>query len=279
MSKSNKPTAVPTEDVMSRALSLKERPPRPGALSASLTFGWRSLLKTKYDPGQLVDVTAMPVVFLLMFTYLFGGALAGTTGDYLQFLLPGILVMSVTMVTMYTGVALSNDFSKGVNDRFRALPIWRPAVLVGALAADSIRYLLASAIIIILGLVLGYRPSGGLPGVLLAVALLLVFCFSLSWVWTSLGLLMRSEKSLMGISMLLLFPLSFASNIFVEPATMPSWLQTAVELNPISILVTAVRGSMQGTAVFGQILAVLLISFVLTALFSMVTMFLFRNKR
>jgi ABC-2 type transport system permease protein len=257
----------------------KKNERRAGALSASLTFGWRALLKIKHVPEQLFDVTAFPVIFLLMFTYLFGGAIAGSTGDYLQFLLPGILVMTVTMITMYTGMDLNKDIVKGVFDRFRTLPIWRPALLVGALAVDTVRYSMAALIMISLGLLLGFRPEGGTVGVIAAVALLLVFSFSFSWIWTALGIIMRSEKSLMMISMMFLFPLTFVSNVFVDPQTLPNWLHGFVEWNPISLLVTAVRGLMHGTASFADIGWVLLVSFMLTAVFAPLTMYLFRHKK
>jgi ABC-2 type transport system permease protein len=146
-------------------LATSARPPRPSPLSASLTFWWRAMLKIKHVPEQLFDVTMFPVMFLLMFTYLFGGALAGSTGAYLQDVLPGILAMTVAMITMYTGLTLNRDIQKGVHDRFRSLPIWRPATLVGPLLADAVRYLLASTIILVLGLVLGFRPGAGIVGV------------------------------------------------------------------------------------------------------------------
>jgi ABC-2 type transport system permease protein len=267
------------EDTLRSALSARKRPPRPGALSASLTFGWRALLKIKHVPEQLFDVTAFPIMFTLMFTYLFGGALAGSTGEYLQFLLPGILVQTVVFITIYTGFGLNTDVTKGVFDRFRSLPIWRPAALVGALLGDAARYTMASAMVIVLGLVLGFRPAGGIVGVLLSVALLLVFSFSLSWIWTMLGLILRTPNSVMGVSMMILFPLTFVSNIFVEPQTMPSWLQAIVGANPITHLVTAVRGLMHGTVTAGQIGWVLLISGVLVAVFAPLTMHLYGNKK
>jgi ABC-2 type transport system permease protein len=267
------------EDTLRSALSARKRPPRPGALSASFTFGWRALLKIKHVPEQLFDVTAFPIMFTLMFTYLFGGALAGSTGEYLQFLLPGILVQTVVFITIYTGFGLNTDVTKGVFDRFRSLPIWRPAALVGALLGDAARYTMASAMVIVLGLVLGYRPAGGIVGVLLSVALLLVFSFSLSWIWTMLGLILRTPNSVMGVSMMVLFPLTFVSNIFVEPQTMPSWLQAIVGANPITHLVTAVRGLMHGTMTAGQIGWVLLISGVLVAVFAPLTMYLYGNKK
>jgi ABC-2 type transport system permease protein len=236
-------------------------------------------LKIKHVPEQLFDVTAFPIMFTLMFTYLFGGALAGSTGEYLQFLLPGILVQTVVFITIYTGFGLNTDITKGVFDRFRSLPIWRPAALVGALLGDVARYTIASTMVVVLGLILGFRPAGGVAGVLLSVALLLVFSFSLSWIWTALGLILRTPNSVMGVSMMVLFPLTFVSNIFVDPQTMPSWLQAVVGANPISHLVTAVRGLMDGTVTAGQIGWVLLASGALVAVFGPLTMYLYRNKK
>lgn len=277
-------STIPTPDAavdenLRSALSSGKRPSRPGAVSASLTFGWRALLKIKHVPEQLFDVTAFPIMFTLMFTYLFGGAIAGSTAEYLQFLLPGILVQTVVFITVYTGFTLNTDISKGVFDRFRSLPVWRPAVLVGALLGDAARYTMASAMVIVLGLVLGFRPEGGVVGVVLSVALLLVFSFSLSWIWTMLGLLLRTPNSVMGVSMMILFPLTFASNIFVEPRTMPSALQTAVGFNPITHLVTAVRGLMSGTVTAPQIFWVLVACAALVAVFAPITMSLYRNKK
>jgi ABC-2 type transport system permease protein len=266
------------DDALRAALSARARPPRPGALSASLTFGWRALLKIKHVPEQLFDVTAFPIMFTLMFTYLFGGALAGSTGEYLHFLLPGILVQTVVFITIYTGFTLNTDITKGVFDRFRSLPVWRPSVLVGALLGDAARYTMASTMVIVLGLILGFRPAGGVVGVLLSVALVLVFSFSLSWIWTMLGLVLRTPNSVMGVSMMILFPLTFASNIFVDPQTMPSWLEAIVSANPITHLVTAVRGLMHGAVTAEQIVWVLLTSGLLIAVFAPLTMYLYRNK-
>ncbi|MGI8585365.1 MAG: ABC transporter permease, partial [Thermoleophilaceae bacterium] len=159
------------EAAVRRALSSSARPPLPSPLSATLTFGWRGMLKVKHVPEQLLDVTITPVMFVLMFTYLFGGAIAGSTGEYLDYILPGILVMSVLFTTVYSGVALNTDLTKGVVDRFRSLPIWRPAPLVGSVVGDSVRYLVAGTVIVVLGVILGYRPGAGVPGVLAALAL------------------------------------------------------------------------------------------------------------
>ena len=255
-----------------------QKPPRANALSASLTFGWRALLKIKHVPEQLFDVTAFPIMFTLMFTYLFGGAIAGSTGEYLQFLLPGILVQTVVFITMYTGMGLNTDITKGVFDRFRSLPVWRPAALVGALLGDVARYAMASTMVIALGLILGFRPEGGVVGVLLSVALVLVSSFGLSWIWTALGLILRTPTSVMMVSFFILFPMTFASNIFVDPKTMPNWLEATVGFNPITHLTTAVRGLMHGTVTAGQIGWVLLISAALVVIFAPLTMYLYRNK-
>ena len=273
------PTQPVREESLHSVLSARTRPSRPSALSASLTFGWRALLKIKHVPEQLFDVTAFPIMFTLIFTYLFGGALAGSTNEYLHYLLPGILVQTVVFITIYTGLGLNTDITKGVFDRFRSLPIWRPAALVGALLGDAARYTMASTMVIVLGLVLGFRPDGGVLGMLLSVALLLVFSFGLSWIWTALGLVLRTPNSVMGVSMMALFPLTFASNIFVDPRTMPSWLEAIVGANPITHLATAVRGLMHGTATAGQIGWVLLTSGALVAVFGPLTMYLYSNKK
>ena len=273
------PTQPVREESLHSVLSARTRPSRPSALSASLTFGWRALLKIKHVPEQLFDVTAFPIMFTLIFTYLFGGALAGSTNEYLHYLLPGILVQTVVFITIYTGLGLNTDITKGVFDRFRSLPIWRPAALVGALLGDAARYTMASTMVIVLGLVLGFRPDGGVLGMLLSVALLLVFSFGLSWIWTALGLVLRTPNSVMGVSMMALFPLTFASNIFVDPRTMPSWLEAIVDSNPITHLATAVRGLMHGTATAGQIGWVLLTSGALVAVFGPLTMYLYSHKK
>jgi ABC-2 type transport system permease protein len=272
-------SAPVTEDALRSVLLAGERPSRPGPVLTSLTFGWRALLKIKHVPEQLVDVTMFPIMFTLMFTYLFGGALAGSTQEYLQFLLPGILVQANVMITMNTGITLNTDIQKGVFDRFRSLPVWRPSPLVGALLGDLVRYSIGSAIVIMLGLVLGFRPEGGAVGVVLSVALLLVFSFCLSWLWTMLSLILRTPNSVAGVSMMLMFPLTFVSNIFVDPKTMPGWLQAVVEVNPITHLATVVRGLMDGSVPAGEIGWVLVSSVLLVAVFGPITMVLYRNKK
>lgn len=272
-------SAPVTEDALRSVLLAGERPSRPGPVLTSLTFGWRALLKIKHVPEQLVDLTMFPIMFTLMFTYLFGGALAGSTQEYLQFLLPGILVQANVMITMNTGITLNTDIQKGVFDRFRSLPVWGPSPLVGALLGDLVRYSIGSAIVITLGLILGFRPEGGPVGVVLSVALLLVFSFCLSWLWTMLSLILRTPSAVAGVSMMVMFPLTFVSNIFVDPKTMPGWMQAVVEVNPITHLATVVRGLMDGSVPAGEIGWVLVSSVLLVAVFGPITMVLYRNKK
>jgi ABC-2 type transport system permease protein len=268
---------TPTESLRS-ALASGTRPTPASAWSASLTYGWRAMLKIKHVPEQLFDVTAFPIMFTLMFTFLFGGALAGSTSEYLHYLLPGILTQTVVFITMYTGLALNTDVQKGVFDRFRTLPVWRPAVLVGMLLGDGLRYLLASTMVVVLGVALGFRPDGGPLGVLAAVALVVLFAFCLTWIWTALGLVLRTPNAVMGVSGMILFPLTFVSDIFVEPRTMPGVLAAIVEANPITWLATAARGLMHGTATAGDVGLVLVAGAVVVAIFGPVSMYLFRNK-
>jgi ABC-2 type transport system permease protein len=236
------------------------------------------MLKIKHVPEQLLDVTITPVMFVLLFTYLFGGAIAGSTARYLHYILPGILVMSVLFTTVYSGVALNTDLTKGVVDRFRSLPIWRAAPLVGAVLGDSVRYLLAGTVTVVLGVILGYRPGNGVPGVVAGLALVIVFAFGFSWIFTTIGLLMRAPNAVMNAGFMALFPLTFLSNVFIEPKTLPSALEAFVNANPISVLASASRGLMNGAASAGDIAIVLGTAAALTAIFAPLTVHLYRTR-
>lgn len=255
-----------------------QRPPPPSALSACLTFGWRGILKIKHVPEQLIDVVLTPVALVLLFTYLFGGAIAGSTREYLQYILPGIVAMGVLFTTVYSGLLVSTDMTKGVVDRFRSLPVWRPAPLVGALLGDSVRYLAAAVVTVALGLALGYRPAGGLPGLAGAVLLVVVFAFGLAWVFTTLGLLMRAQTALMNTGFTVVFLITVMSNIFVDPATMPSAVGSVVEANPISHLVTAARALTEGAAATRELAVALATAAGLTAVFAPLTAYLYRSR-
>ena len=269
--------SAPLESAVNAAIASSERPPRPSALANVMTFGWRGMLKIKHVPEQLIDVTLTPVLFLLMFTYLFGGAVAGSTAEYLQFILPGVLAQSVVFTAVYSGVALNTDVTKGVTDRFKSLPVWRPAPLVGAVVGDSARYLMAATIVVTLGFIMGFDAGGGVLGVLAAIAVVVAFTFGLSWVFTTVGLVMRAPNAVLNTGFMVLFPLVFLSNTFVDPSTLPGWLETFVDVNPISHLTTAARGLMGGDAEADSIAISLLTAAGMTAVFAPLTVRLYRR--
>ena len=263
----------------SEALSLRDRPEPVSALSAVSTLAWRAMLKIKHVPFQLVDVTITPIMFTLLFTYMFGGALAGSPDAYIQFLLPGILVQTILFITVYTGVGINTDIQKGLFDRFRSLPMWQPAPVLGALAGDLFRYSVASLLIIVLGLILGFRPAAGLTGVALAFLLVLLFAFAISWFWIIFGMLVKTPESVMTASFVLLMPLTFASNIFVELGTMPAWLQAVVRHNPVTRLTNASRGLMHGTPVAADVLWVLVATAAIIGISAPVAMRMYHRER
>jgi ABC-2 type transport system permease protein len=254
------------------------RPPAPSAVSNALVFGWRAVLKFRHVPEQLFDLVMTPIMFTLLFTFVFGGALAGSPREYLQFFLPGILVQTVAFNAVYSGMNLSTDLGKGLFDRFRSLPIWPLAPFAGLMVGDVLRHLIAAAIILVIGLILGYRPEAGLPGVLAAFALLVAVGFGLGWIFIVLGLVIRTPTTVMTLGFSFLFPVVFGSNIMVDPATMPNWLQAFVAVNPISLMTSAVRGLMGGEAALGQVALALLAPALLTVLLAPVTLVLYRRQ-
>jgi daunorubicin/doxorubicin transport system permease protein len=270
---------LPTGERTHQLLAMHGRPQPASAASSVATLAWRAMLKIKHVPFQLFDVTVMPIMFTLLFTYIFGGALAGSPREYVQYLLPGIVVQTVVFITVYTGMGLNTDITKGLYDRFRSLPMWQPSPLFGALAGDLFRYSVASALILIVGFILGFRPQGGAIGVVLAVGLVMVFCFALSWCWIIIGMLVRSPESVMTTSFLFLMPLTFASNIFVDLSTMPPWLQAIVGRNPVTHLANASRGLMHGKPVGADVVWVLAASALIVAVASPIAMRMYRKER
>jgi len=220
---------------------LKKRTGFGQTVRHSFTMAWRGLLKMKHTPEQLVDMTIQPILFTLLFTYLLGGAIAGSVHDYLPMIIPGMLVQSVITTSFVTGVQLREDMDKGVFDRFRSLPIARIAPLAGALLADTVRYAVATVLTFAMGYLMGYRPEGGLGYVAAAGALVIACAWAVSWIFAFIGVIVRSATAVQGISMLVLFPLTFVSNAYVPVETMPLWLQRFVHVNPVSHLVSAVR--------------------------------------
>jgi ABC-2 type transport system permease protein len=247
-------------------------------MTAVLTFTQRAALKMRRVPEQAADAVLIPVIFTVLFTYVFGGALAGSTHRYLQYLLPGTLVMTVLLITVFAGAAINADKTQGLLDRYRSMPVWRPALIVGTLLGEAVRCVVAAAIVIALGLLLGFRPAGGATGVLAAAGLVVVFSVSLGWMWTALGLVLRTPAAVSTLSFVVQFPLLFTSNVFVDPETMPSGLRAFVDVNPVSLLATAVRHLMAGTAGAGEVLGVLLAAAAVTALFAPVTLRLYERQ-
>ncbi len=255
-----------------------EHPAEPGALSNALAFGWRAVLKFKHVPEQLFDLVMTPIMFTLLFTFVFGGALAGSTDRYMQFFLPGILVQTVIFNSVYSGMGLCTDLGKGLFDRFRSLPIWPLAPFAGLMVGDVLRHLIASLIILSIGMLLGYRPEASVTGALAALVLLLVIGFGVGWVFLVLGLVMRTPNTVMTMGFTGIMPLVFASNIMVDPGTMPGWLRVFVEINPVSLMTTAMRGLMNGGATWTQLGLALLAPAVLTVTLAPVTLWLYRRR-
>lgn len=220
---------------------LQSRPTLRATVSQSLTMAYRALLRVRRTPEQWGDVVLQPIVFTVMFAFLFGGAVAGDVQNYLPQLIPGILVQSVVTTSVVTGVQLREDMEKGVFDRFRTLPIARIAPLAGALLADTLRYAIATVMTLLVGIVIGYRPAGGTGAVILAGLLVIVCAWALSWIFAFLGVVARSVSTVQALSFLVLFPLTFLSNAFVPLDTLPGPLRWFATINPVSHLITALR--------------------------------------
>lgn len=248
------------------------------AVRNSLTMAYRGLLKIRRTPEQLFDVTLQPIIFTLMFTYIFGGAIAGDIKSYLPIIIPGILVQTVITGSVVTGTQLREDMDKGVFDRFKSLPIARIAPLAGALLADTIRYTIATVLTFSMGFVLGFRAEGGLGSVVIAGLLVIACAWAISWIFAFFGVIARTASSVQGISMIVLFPLTFLSNAFVPADTMPSWLQWFVKINPISHLVTAVRDLVNSGTVGWDLIISLIGAVVIVAIFAPITVRAYMRK-
>ncbi|WP_339291486.1 tetracycline efflux ABC transporter Tet(58) subunit B [Paenibacillus sp. FSL W8-0187] len=250
---------------------LKNRTSFGQTMRNSLTMAYRGLLKLRRTPEQLFDVTFQPIIFTLMFTYIFGGAISGDVASYLPVIIPGILVQTVITTSVVTGVQLREDMDKGVFDRFKSLPIARIAPLAGALLADTIRYTIATVLTFTMGYIMGYRPEGGLGYVALAGLVVILCSWAISWIFAFCGVIARSASGVQGISMIVLFPLTFLSNAFVPVDTMPGWLQWFVNMNPISHLVTAVRDLTNAGTVGWDLTISLVGAAVIVAVFAPIT--------
>jgi len=217
----------------------------------------RNLVKTARTPEQLIDVTLQPIIFLLMFVYIFGGALGSSRHEYMQYLVPGLLGQSIAMGSIALGQNMNTDIEKGIFDRFRSLPIARLVPLASAVAADFVRYLIVCVVTLAFGYAIGFRADTNPLAVLAAIALAIGFALCFCWVSLWVGLKVRSSGSVQGVMFLLIFPLSFASSSFVQVKTMPGWLQAWNHVNPITRLVDAMRGLMLGGPVATDVLLTL----------------------
>jgi oleandomycin transport system permease protein len=249
------PDAAPTSSsiaVPAAATGVTHGPFR--LLRHSVVLAKRGLIKTWRTPEALIDVTLQPIIFLLLFVYLFGGAIAGSQHQYLRFVLPGLLVQSILFGSIAIGVNLNNDIDKGVFDRFRSLPIARSAPLIGAVLADVVRYVILSVVLVGAGYVMGFRIGTNPVELVLACLLGIGFALCLCWMSVVVGLLARTSGAVQGILFLVMFPLTFGSNVFVSTSSLPGWLQAFVKVNPASHLTSAVRGLMNGGPVLHPVL-------------------------
>lgn len=240
------------------------------AIRDTLTMARRGLLRMKHTPQQLFDVVVVPIVFTVMFANIFGGAIAGSVDNYLPQLVPGVLVSVAITSSVVTGVQLREDMDRGVFDRFISLPIARIAPLAGSLLADVLRYLIAAVMSIGVGLIMGYRPHSIL-GTIAGVLLTIFSAFAISWIFALMGVLMSKASAVQGVSMLILMPLTFTSNIFVPPTTMPSWVRSIAKINPISHLVSSLRSLANEGQVTSHVAWTLLGAIVIIAVFAPIT--------
>ena len=250
----------------------------PSTLRHGASLARRGIVKTIHSPEALIDVTIQPVIFLLLFVFVFGGAIAGNSADYLQFALPGVLLQTVVFASAGTGTGLADDLKTGIFDRFRSLPISRAAPLIGAIGADLVRYVTSGVIMLVFGVVLGYRFSAGPLGVLAAFGLVVAFAFGLCWVFTALAMVVREPRSVQGISATIMQPLTFASSVFVPTTSMPGWLQAFVAVNPVSRTADAVRALLNGAPAGTASTISLITSAVVVAIFAPLAVALYRRR-
>lgn len=244
----------------------------------SCALAWRSVLKLRRSPEALIDVTIQPVLFLVMFVYLFGGAISDDTSDYLQRTLPGVLAMNMVFASLGTGAQLNADVYKGVFDRFRSLPIARSAPLIGAVLGDIVRYLVSIAVLFIVATAMGFRVQTGPWSTLAAVGVVLLFALTMCWITVFIGMLVRSQQALPGVAMAFMFPLTMGSNVFVPATTMPGWLRAWVEVNPVTQLADTARGLMLGGPVAAPLGTTVLWMIGIVAVFFPLAMWAYRRR-
>jgi oleandomycin transport system permease protein len=260
------------------AVTLPPRVRPVEGLRQSISLSWRTLVQIKHNPTELIDFSIQPIMFLLLFTYVFGGAISGTTGDYLTFALPGIIVQNALFGTLNTGLGLNSDLTKGVFDRLRALPIARWAPLAGRIAADMVKQAWSIALLLGLGSIMGFRVGTGVAGVLGAFAVLLVVAVAFSWISVLVGMLVSEPDKVMIFGFAVMFPVTFVSNAFVPSDTMPSWLQGWVDVNPVTIVADAIRGLLVSGPVAAPVTGALLWAAGIMVVFAPLAVRAFRKR-
>ncbi|MFC9329161.1 ABC transporter permease [Kitasatospora sp. NPDC057015] len=238
----------------------------------------RNLMRIKADPESMFDAVLMPIIFTVLFVYVFGGAISGNQDAYKQYMIPGLLGQTGITLAMAVGTGLNSDFQTGVMDRFRTLPIGRSAVLVSKIAAETCRALLSFTILIVFALILGFQVKTGPLEVLAAIGLSLLFGMSMVWISMLLGMALRSAQAVQGVAMLVIMPLQFGSSIFAPTDSMPGWLQSFTDYNPLSALADACRNLLNGGPLTHSVLIVVIWSVTVTAIFAPLAVARFRKR-
>jgi ABC transporter DrrB family efflux protein len=251
---------------------------RVNVVRNTLTIARRNLLHIKATPEQLVEMSIQPLMFLVLFVYVFGGAIEGSSREFLLYALPGILVQSVAFLPFTTALALNVDFQRGVIDRFRSLPIARSAVISGRILADGARIVWSILIITGFGVLLGFRFGGGVAGAFGALAVVTAFGITMCWPMAFIGITARSTESVNTWGFMIILPLTFASSAFVRPETMPGWLEAFVKVNPVTSVIDAARGLMLGGPVARPVVQSVIWMAVITAVFAPLAIARYRRR-
>jgi oleandomycin transport system permease protein len=247
-------------------------------LQQTTTLAWRTIVQIRHNPWELGDYSFQPILFVVLFTYIFGGAISGSTGDYLRITLPGIIVMNMFFVTMYVGTGLNTDLTKGVFDRLRSLPIARWAPLAGRIGADLVKHAWSVFLLLGVGYLLGFRVETSVLDLLAMVGLVLVFALAFSWISVLVGVIARDPEQVQLFGFTVLFPVTFVSNVFVPTETMPGWLQPVVEANPVTILSDAARGLLVGGPVAEPVVWTLLWAGAIMLVFAPISVYALKRK-
>ena len=266
------PAKAPVPGREDQRISLRASLHHIGALTR------RNLMRIKADPESMIDALLMPILFTLIFVYVFGGAVSGSQTDYIQYMVPGMLGQIGLNLAMSVGTGLNTDFTTGVMDRFRTLPIGRSSVLIAKLLAETLRALVSLVILVGFAMTLGLRIHTGPVQLLAALALALGFGSALVWISMLLGMSMRSAQAVQGVSMMVIMPLQFGSSVFAPTSTMPGWLQAFTKVNPLSALANASRALINGGPALHPALQVLAWTVGLTVVFAPLAVAKFRKK-